>query len=195
MRNPISAVRDELAAALQWQQGFYLALSGRPEGMFAREFLEWFVAAGNRLGDRVPDLNSREDDKTMRRVMRHHAGLGVKWRLLTSTWEYPDRLFGNGSLGFRPHEEPCLRVTDRGRRVASLGPRRKVLFYLPRVLLLAFEVYRKRWAGMISLVVGLAGFLRFFLMWEPTRAVLGAASAGAVAYGLRWLISARRALD
>lgn len=197
MQNPVSSVRQEFRAALQWQQMLFLALHDRPEGMFAKEFLDWFVAGENLLGTRVPDLASREDDKAMREVMKHHAGLGVRWKLLSSTWEYPDRVYGDGGILGRRYikEEPCLRLTEKGRRVAAYGQRRKVLFYLPRVLLLALEVYRKRWAGPIAFVAGLAGFLRFFLMWEPARAVLGAASVSAMAYGVRWLLAARRTPD
>jgi hypothetical protein len=177
----INEVAQNSKASLDWLGMYAEALAEKPDGMFPNELRAWH--AENRTSDE--EVAQRNDEREFARGMQLSTGMFTQWGLITAKVEYPDRIYPNSA--FRLLEEPCVRLTKKGKALAAKPLSRQRAYFNARfawtILARAFAVLR----GPLAVASFLLTILKFGTQWSNVQSAMGALGGGAVA--LFWAIT------
>ena len=172
-------------ASIEWLDIFMAALGDRDEGMFPLELRQWFVDTGQDLNGRTfdPAIPPRErmNDPEFRELsaaLGYVAGLHAHWGVLTSTEEVPTRVYEQNNLGLGLFDEPCIRLSPRGRGLGGAPTWRKWAFFLPRVTWQHTQPLRQILRMPLAVASGVLGVSKFITGWETIHAAASAVAAG-----------------
>lgn len=183
----IHKIRHDTKAFIEWHEIFVSALSTRDDlGMFPSEFRNWFIDHGHDLNGKVYDAQMPREERKgnpevreLERMLHSVQQFHVEHDLIRFTMEIPERVYDRSSsvLRLALQDEPCFRLTEKGRKVAGWPVWRQRLYFCWLSTVRHTGPLRSR----IKKIAGAAGVVaavaRFVAGWETMHAIAAAAGA------------------